>query len=1336
MKKTFPQTSGVTTRAALMGGVAVGAALAMTAVMAPTQAIAANECGAPAAGVVHCTPAGNPYAGGITYTPAADLTVVVDPTVVENSAGNGVTITPTAFNSTIVASAGSQVTAAGTGLSVTTTGANASATNGGTLVAGVNGVYAVVASGAGNATARNDGTVTINTAVYGATGVYASTQNGNVSAINTGTIKVGGTSNYVQGIYANAGSPTAANGVATITNSGSITATTSGTRAVGINAYAQNGIVINGGGNITVQQTQPFTGALHPAFYYTAIGIQARDLSGGGPVTIVAGDVTANGYSAQGIVVQTNGTTNPINVTFHNIIANVSGATVGGDGVNLWDIGGAPVNVTGNSVVTTGNFNDGVRVGGRQLVGSAGDTTVNVNTITTAGTTSDGVIVRGAGNFGVTVGSVGTTGDTSDGVLLISSAGNIVAKAGAIVAGAPTGGVTTTGVNSNAIDATTAGAGTIAITNAGATSTSGAGSVGMRASGVDGAVGVTNTGSISTTNTTGGVEYGVYASTSGKGSITIINSGSVKTAANEATALYAHAAGIGGASVTNSGAITTAGNDAYGVYAHTVSGAASATNAVGGVIKTTGSFGYGVYARSESGTASGTNAGTISTTGANADGIRVRTFTTGAATASNTGSITTTNTNSKGVDVRSTGGTVTITGGGTVTTSGTGSTGVYGQGVAGVSITASGTTTVSGAGTEGILGTSTAGPVTISAGSVNVTGTGAGSNAVHATSGGAASVTTTAGTVHSTNGQGILVTGGTTGAVTVGAGSTVEGVNGVNITSATGTTISNSGTIRPLNTTTGFSITAGGAGAATVTNNSGGTITGAMSLTAQNDVFNNVGTFNNTALTSFGAGADVVNNGGPFNAMANVDFGTGADVFNNTAGGRVNVAPGSASATTITFLGLETFNNAGSINMVNGHAGDIFALPGTAFTGSGSSGLSLEFNPGAGAADQLQVGTAGGVTSITATRIGTSFGTLGQSLPVVVIASGATASTAFNLNGGVVDGGFINYNLQFNSATNTFSLVGGPSAEAFEVGRLGLAAQQFWSNTADVWSARTQEMRDSMWTGNPTRGEGWEMWAQAHAGNHNVESSRTITAFGTTTTNNLGIDSDWRGFQMGADKVSGSMMWGITGGFAQQESRLHFDHNSFDLQGWNLGAYAGFTSGHFFLNGLVKGDWYEVAANLHTVPAYDRFNGHTYGVAGETGFRFGGPSFFVEPILSADYASTHLDGFTAAGMTFGFGDSNRWTGKAGARFGAEWGSIIPYVGIYAADSWGGKNNTTFTTGASSLTFADVSEGSHGLVDFGFTTKSWNGLEGFLKGEDSFSGKSTGFVGRLGVRWRW
>jgi outer membrane autotransporter protein len=215
----------------------------------------------------------------------------------------------------------------------------------------------------------------------------------------------------------------------------------------------------------------------------------------------------------------------------------------------------------------------------------------------------------------------------------------------------------------------------------------------------------------------------------------------------------------------------------------------------------------------------------------------------------------------------------------------------------------------------------------------------------------------------------------------------------------------------------------------------------------------------------------------------------------------------------------------------------------------------------------------------------------------------------------------------------------------------------------------------------------------------------------------------------------------VTGGFLEQNTIFHADRNSLDMTGWNFGGYAGFTSGHFFLNGLVKGDWFEVKSNMPTVPAYETFNGNDWGAKAETGFRIGGNGLYFEPVADISWTSTHLDdaGFQNISTTFSFGDSSTTRGSIGARAGGQWGSILPYVGIYAVDEWDGNAKVTMVTGSgcpSCMTIDDVRPGSYGKVDFGFTTTSWNGLEGFVKGEDEFGSHVDGFIGRLGVRWRW
>ncbi|HEY3812253.1 MAG TPA: autotransporter outer membrane beta-barrel domain-containing protein, partial [Caulobacteraceae bacterium] len=300
----------------------------------------------------------------------------------------------------------------------------------------------------------------------------------------------------------------------------------------------------------------------------------------------------------------------------------------------------------------------------------------------------------------------------------------------------------------------------------------------------------------------------------------------------------------------------------------------------------------------------------------------------------------------------------------------------------------------------------------------------------------------------------------------------------------------------------------------------------------------------------------------------------------------------------------------------------------------------------------------------------------------------------------------------------------------------------FWRRTGDAWSAREQEIRDSMWGSNPgTRGEGWELWSQAQIGGERLGGVQDFTVLGQTFTPNLRTDTDWRGFQAGADTLHGNWLWGLTGGFLEQNTIFHADRNSLDMTGWNFGGYGGFTSGHFFLNGLVKGDWFEVKSNMPTVPAYETFNGNDWGAKAETGFRIGGAGLYFEPVADISWTSTHLDnaGFQNVSTTFSFGDSSTTRGSIGARAGAQWGSILPYIGIYAVDEWDSNAKVTMVTGSgcpSCISIDDVRPGSYGKADLGFTTTSWNGLEGFVKVEDEFGSHVDGFIGRLGVRWRW
>ena len=324
---------------------------------------------------------------------------------------------------------------------------------------------------------------------------------------------------------------------------------------------------------------------------------------------------------------------------------------------------------------------------------------------------------------------------------------------------------------------------------------------------------------------------------------------------------------------------------------------------------------------------------------------------------------------------------------------------------------------------------------------------------------------------------------------------------------------------------------------------------------------------------------NTVDNKGRWFAYGNSYFGYGGDVFNNH--GIVEVAPFSVSPTTVTWSGLTVFNNSNLVDLRNGHTGDIFNLVGNGGVGTiwnGLAGSTLGVDASLSASltsDRMNVGAVNGTTALVVNdTTPASPGTL--NFVGTTVAHG-TSGSASNFTWVGRTKGFINYELQFFSGPVDWNIVALPSNAAFEMLKAPEMAQDFWRRTGDAWTAREQEVRDSMWGSTPpTRGEGWEMWAQAQIGGERLDRIETFDVQGMSFSPNLSTDTDWRGFQMGGDNwTSKNWLWGFTGGFLEQNTSFHFDKNSFDITGWNVGAYTGFTSGAFFANGLIKADWYD-----------------------------------------------------------------------------------------------------------------------------------------------------------------
>jgi uncharacterized protein YhjY with autotransporter beta-barrel domain len=1095
-----------------------------------------------------------------------------------------------------------------------------------------------------------------------------------------------------------------------------------------------DGIQVEGLGNSTITVGSVYTSG------YRANGVDAYSEYGG--VTVTAGNAVTKGDNSTAIFAEAGGPV-VINVGYSSTSGDNSDAVVG---INNNNTPTDTVSITAGTTYTHGDDSVGIFASGYYA------TSVTSGLVKTFGYESDGIVaLSDHGPVSVTSGTVITHGDYSDGVYAKSGNGTVSVTSDY---------VHTYGYHSTGIYAL--GLKDVTVTSGGV-KTEGYYADGIQARSSGGNVSVTS----NYVSTLGNGAAGIYAYTSG-GNATV-NSGTVETysflspgivaIANNGTAsvtsnyvrtqgyesIGIEAYGYFGATVHNTGLVETDYSKSIGIDAYAVYGPVTVTS---NAVRTYGDNSVGIRAYSQVGDIY-VGSTDVRTYGGNSRAISAVALL-GNVTINSGLAVTHGASSDAIVGVTDYGGDIAVYSD-QVFTYGAGSQGIhlhaheYGN----VSVVSNFVIT-RGAQAEGIYAVANQGTAYVYSGVVGTYGNF--STAIDAEGAYGATVISHGAYAYGFSANGIYarsINNGDVNVTTYGTTYAYDGV-GVFMNSAGYATLNNKGAIYGGEVGV-VSISNYGT---TINNAVGASISGfdgfAILTEGGSTTINNAGViYGYAALYS---SDNTVNNSGFWKAYGNSYFGAGDNnVFNNT--GVVTVAPFSPAATTVVWNGLSVFNNSGLIDLRNqdtggslSHTGDIFILNsntgGTAFNGLAGSKLAVDVDLGPSmSSDKLVVGAVSGQTTVLVNDVD-------PGAPAVLNFTGTTVAqgtsgTASNFVMAPVEKGFIDYQLTFNASNTTWNIVGLPGQGAFEMLKAPEMAQGYWRRSGDAWSAREQEIRDSI-SGStpPTRGEGWEMWAQAQIGGERLSRSETFNLGGVSFSPTLGTDTDWRGFQMGADeRTSRDFIWGFTGGFLEQNTSFHLDKNSFDMTGWNLGVYGGFTHGAFFANGLIKADWFDLKANMHTVPALETNSGNTWGAKGEMGFRLGGAHLYFEPLVDLAWTTTHLDdaNFNTQLTTFTFGNADSLRGSVGARVGGQWGSLLPYVGLYAVDEFEGQNKVTMLTGSGCpdcMTLEDTRPGTYGKADFGFTTTSWNGLEGFLKGETEFGSHVDGFTGRLGVRWRW
>lgn len=691
------------------------------------------------------------------------------------------------------------------------------------------------------------------------------------------------------------------------------------------------------------------------------------------------------------------------------------------------------------------------------------------------------------------------------------------------------------------------------------------------------------------------------------------------------------------------------------------------------------------------------------------------------------------------LSVTSTTATATIASNGTVATATANSAGIIATGVGAVAVTATGVTTT-GTNSAGIIGTSSGGGVMITSTAVSVGA--AGGSAILATGQGAVAITS--GTASAVDNSAIYaisragpvsisISGATSSAigalnadaavfassgaavtVNVAAGAVVTGNNAMTLSSETGTTITNAGTLNGAN---GYAVQIN-RGAATLTNT--GTLVGRINFLGNNGA---------ATMTS----SRLVNNG-TFNVTGFSLFGTGAPTLVNT--GTVQVLA-SAPTDNLTFFGLSSFANSGTLSLANGRIGDLLTLPGS-FVGSGASTLALDVRAGSttGLADRLVIGGAAtGTTMVVLTNLNTTPGLIAGT--TVIQAGAGTSATAFQVAPASSTAGFSSYSLAFNAANNSFALVGTPGAAAYRPLKLYEGGRNIGNQIADLWSAHLRAGRDTP----ETRGR---LWGAVVGGRQTRDDFEATTVFGQTAVQNLSYAQDYYGAQIGFDLArvhdEGGFVFGFLGGYTHSGQRFSGTGTRAKFETVDIGAYTTFEAGPLFVNLLGKYEHYTVTYDDPAATFASDIDGYSANGVAEVGYRAQAGSLTIEPLASLGYTYTRFDDVSAFGSDLDFRGASNLRGKGGVRLGKTLDReaatpITIYAGVNAVKEFGPRDELRFTSNGTTLSFRGRREPLYGEGFAGLSIGGGGRLSGFIEGTGTVGGDNalTGGAGRAGLR---
>ena len=696
---------------------------------------------------------------------------------------------------------------------------------------------------------------------------------------------------------------------------------------------------------------------------------------------------------------------------------------------------------------------------------------------------------------------------------------------------------------------------------------------------------------------------GIFAQSSGNGSIAIDMTGNIATKGERSEGIDAEGDGSGAVSITVTGKIDTENNDSQGIEAFSPSGAIEVD--VTGNIATRGNDSEGIDAANESGTIEVILAGSIETGGTNSEGIYVDNNGSEATKVKVTGNITTTGDDSEGIDAEGNrGGAVEVAVQGKIRTEGVNSQGIeaYSSGGA-VKVDVTGNIATRGDGSEGIDAVSEGNGAVevIVTGDIETGGTG--SRGIYAKSdSGNIRIALRGGTIVSDLAAGIEFDGGAANRLTIGRGATVR-LSG--------------GTFDVL----------GGDGDETIDNYgilTSGTFTdGALTHGGSIELGGGSNAFNNHAGATFNSGAAVIlGSGNPFTNWGDLSPG-GADAVQTTVlTGNFVSEQGSTFTVTIGPNGSSdlldvtgTAKLGGTVRVVGLHEGTYTILEAGNFSNNDDvfdeivGSASLFFDRSLGYSDRDSDNTNDTVT-LSYTRNNATFRSFAETANQRAVAGALDSLPADNA-----------------IVTNVMAATAREELRAAYDGLSGEVHASLKGALMDAGRATAAAVNRRLARfGVPGARDGF--WIEGHGGR-----SETDAASGAS-----GMTANRRGAVFGVDRaLGGGWRIGALGGYGRTELRQSARGSSGSVDSRSVGVYGGLESGASRLGfgALHTGHAVDVRRSVRIGEASQRlsagYDARSWQVFAEAGHRMQAGGLTLEPFAGVSHTGLDTEGFRESG---------------------------------------------------------------------------------------------------------